>query len=160
MVDQVLRGTRILVVEDEYLLADDLNNALADAGAHVLGPAASVEDATALIGNEATIDAAILDVNLRGDMVFPLADALRERGIPFAFADPGGTIERLDPFDRRHDNGTTLLFAKSGGGKTMTTITLASAALPPARGSKAASASSRALCPAAPSASITGKATP
>jgi DNA-binding NtrC family response regulator len=86
MVDQVLRGTRILVVEDEYLLADDLNNALADAGAHVLGPAASVEDATALIGNEAVIDAAILDVNLRGDMVFPLADALRERGIPFAFA--------------------------------------------------------------------------
>jgi DNA-binding NtrC family response regulator len=86
MVDQVLRGTRILVVEDEYLLADDLNNALADAGAHVVGPAASVEDATALIGNEAVIDAAILDVNLRGDMVFPLADALRARGIPFAFA--------------------------------------------------------------------------
>ena len=86
MVDQVLRGSRILIVEDEYLLADDLNNALADAGAHVLGPAASVEDAKALIGNDATIDAAILDVNLRGDMVFPLADILRDRGIPFAFA--------------------------------------------------------------------------
>jgi DNA-binding NtrC family response regulator len=86
MVDQVLRGTRILIVEDEYLLADDLNNALADAGAHVLGPAASVEDATALIEKESAIDAAVLDVNLRGDMVFPLADILRDRGIPFAFA--------------------------------------------------------------------------
>jgi DNA-binding NtrC family response regulator len=86
MVDQVLRGARILIVEDEYLLADDLNNALADAGAHVLGPAASVDDATALIEKESAIDAAVLDVNLRGDMVFPLADILRDRGIPFAFA--------------------------------------------------------------------------
>lgn len=51
-------------------------------------------------------------------------------GIPFAFADPGRTIERLNPFDRLHDNGSTLIFAKSGGGKTMTTIALASAALP------------------------------
>jgi hypothetical protein len=51
-------------------------------------------------------------------------------GIPFAFANPGRTIERLHPFDRLHDNGTTLLFAKSGGGKTMTTISLAAAALP------------------------------
>lgn len=51
-------------------------------------------------------------------------------GIPFAFANPGRTIERLNPFDRLHDNGTTLLFAKSGGGKTMTTISLAAAALP------------------------------
>ena len=51
-------------------------------------------------------------------------------GIPFAFANPGRTIERLNPFDRMHDNGTTLLFAKSGGGKTMTTISLAAAALP------------------------------
>jgi hypothetical protein len=51
-------------------------------------------------------------------------------GIPFAFADPGRTLERLNPFDRTHDNGTTLLFAKSGGGKTMTTIALTSAALP------------------------------
>ena len=51
-------------------------------------------------------------------------------GLPFAFAAPGRTVERLDPFDRRHDNATTLLFAKSGGGKTMTTIALAAAALP------------------------------
>jgi DNA replication protein DnaC len=51
-------------------------------------------------------------------------------GLPFAFADPGRTVERLDPFDRTHDNGTTVLLGKSGGGKTMTSIALASAALP------------------------------
>lgn len=55
-------------------------------------------------------------------------------GIPFAFAEPGATIERLDPFDRSHDNATTLLFAKSGGGKTATVIHLASAAM--ARGAQ------------------------
>jgi len=51
-------------------------------------------------------------------------------GIPFAFAEPGRTLERLNPFDRTHDNGTTVVFAKSGGGKTMTTIALTSAAIP------------------------------
>jgi len=51
-------------------------------------------------------------------------------GLPLGFAEPGRTLERLHPFDRLHDNGTTLIFAKSGGGKTMTTIALASAALP------------------------------
>ena len=50
-------------------------------------------------------------------------------GIPLGIAEPGGTLERLNPFDRLHDNGTTLLFAKSGGGKTATAIALTSAAL-------------------------------
>jgi DNA-binding response OmpR family regulator len=86
MPEQNVRGSRILVVEDEYLLADDLYHTLTDAGAEVLGPIASVEDATAFIAREPSIDAAVLDVNLRGEMVFPVADALRERGVPFAFA--------------------------------------------------------------------------
>jgi hypothetical protein len=51
-------------------------------------------------------------------------------GIPFAFAEPGRTVERLDPFDRVHDNAAMLVFAKSGGGKTATVIHLASAAMP------------------------------
>jgi hypothetical protein len=51
-------------------------------------------------------------------------------GLPFAFADPGQTLEHLHPFDRVHDNGTTVLLGKSGGGKTMTSIALAAAALP------------------------------
>ncbi len=80
-----LHGTRILVAEDEYLLADDLRGALVDAGAEVLGPVPSVEQAAGLLGAESVIDFALLDVNLRGEMVFEIADALKERGIPFAF---------------------------------------------------------------------------
>lgn len=86
MVEQTLRDCRILVVEDEYLLADDLCHALEQAGAVVLGPVPGVEEALALIETEPRIDAAVLDVNLRGDMVFPVADALRDRNVPFAFA--------------------------------------------------------------------------
>ncbi|MBE1529450.1 CheY-like chemotaxis protein [Sphingopyxis sp. OAS728] len=74
------------MVEDEYLLADDISRALADAGAQVLGPVASAQDAEAIIGSEERIDAAVLDVNLRDGAVFPAADALAAREIPFAFA--------------------------------------------------------------------------
>lgn len=86
MTEQTLQGSSILIVEDEYLLADDLAEALTEAGAQVLGPLASVEEAAAFVTGVAAIDAAVLDVNLRGDMVFPVADALRTRGIPFVFA--------------------------------------------------------------------------
>ena len=86
MVEPSLQGCRILVVEDEYLLADDLSHALTSAGAEVLGPVPSVAEATRMIAAAARIDAAVLDVNLRGDMIFPVADALSERGVPFAFA--------------------------------------------------------------------------
>jgi CheY-like chemotaxis protein len=86
MVENSLQGCRVLVVEDEYLLAGDFSEALASAGAEVLGPVASIEDAIAIIASEVRIDAAVLDVNLRGELVFPVADALVERDIPFAFA--------------------------------------------------------------------------
>ena len=86
MVEQSLQGRRILVVEDEYFLAADVRDALSEAGAEVLGPVPSVGEATALIAQEGHIDAAVLDINLRGDLVFPVADALRARGVPFAFA--------------------------------------------------------------------------
>jgi CheY-like chemotaxis protein len=85
MGEQALQGSRILVVEDEYMLADDLCFALSESGAQVLGPVASVQEAIEFVAREAQIDAAVLDVNLRGDMVFPVADALRARGVPFAF---------------------------------------------------------------------------
>ena len=85
MADDLLKGRRILVVEDEYLLADDISVILTDAGAQVTGPCATVADAVAKAGT-ADLDAAILDVNLRGEMVFPVADALAERRIPFVFA--------------------------------------------------------------------------
>lgn len=86
MVEHLLQGCRILVVEDDYLLADDLSDALVAAGATVLGPVPSIEEAATMIDTDSRIDAAILDINLRGDMVFPVADALAGRGIPFAFA--------------------------------------------------------------------------
>jgi CheY-like chemotaxis protein len=80
-----LRGARILIVEDEYYLADDLAAALAGAGAEVLGPAATLEEAQSYV-RDAQFDCAILDMNLRGDMAFPVADRLHEAGIPFLIA--------------------------------------------------------------------------
>lgn len=77
---------KILVVEDEYFVAADLALALARVGAQVVGPVSTEEEALALLDAGERIDAAVLDINLRGEMVYPLADALRERGVPFVFA--------------------------------------------------------------------------
>ncbi|HVF95358.1 MAG TPA: response regulator [Sphingomonas sp.] len=85
MIDHGLHHCRILVVEDEYMLAEELAQELADAGAQVLGPVASIETAMALLDHEANPHGAILDVNLGGEPVFPLADTLIGRGIPVIF---------------------------------------------------------------------------
>jgi CheY-like chemotaxis protein len=75
---------RVLVVEDEYLVAMDVSAYLEAAGAHVVGPASNVHAALeALEGAE--LDGAILDLNLRGELAYPVADALAARGIPFVF---------------------------------------------------------------------------
>ena len=76
MPDRDLRDCRVLVVEDEYMLADELEMELVDAGATVLGPVGTVGEAMAMIEAEAEIDGAVLDVNLRGKMAFPAADLL------------------------------------------------------------------------------------
>ena len=82
-----LHGRRLLVVEDEYMIAMDMAQALEDLGAEVVGPAASVEDALLLVREEGgRLDAALLDINLQDRRVFPVADALAERGVPFVFA--------------------------------------------------------------------------
>jgi CheY-like chemotaxis protein len=81
-----LRGLLILVVEDEYLVAAELVRALEHRGAAVIGPAGSIQDAFAALGQGCQIDAAVLDINLRGERCYPIADALRERGVPFIFA--------------------------------------------------------------------------
>lgn len=73
------------MAEDEYLIAFDVRDALVRAGAEVLGPVPSVEDAATLLDREIHIDAAVLDVNLRGDMIFEVADTLQQRGIPVLF---------------------------------------------------------------------------
>jgi CheY-like chemotaxis protein len=85
MPETTLAGRRIMVVEDEYFLADELDRALRAAGTVVLGPAPSVEAALDLLQADAMPDAALLDVNLGGEMAFPVADALAERGVPFLF---------------------------------------------------------------------------
>ncbi|MCC2976651.1 response regulator [Sphingomonas sp. PL-96] len=85
MPEATLRGCRVLVVEDEYMLADELQMELSDAEVIVLGPIGTLEDALDLIRSEPHIDGAILDVNLRGEMASPAADLLIERGVPFVF---------------------------------------------------------------------------
>lgn len=81
----VLDGRRILVVEDEALVALMIQNLLVDVGATVVGPAATVVDALALIEVE-PIDGAILDYKLSDGTSLPVADALSARGKPFIFA--------------------------------------------------------------------------
>jgi CheY-like chemotaxis protein len=81
-----LRGRRLLVVEDEYLIAASLARELEGRGAAVVGPAGSVRDALALVEAEGDrLDGAVLDINLRDERVYPVADALAARGVPFVF---------------------------------------------------------------------------
>lgn len=80
-----LRGRRVLIVEDEYLLAEDLRMTLERFGAEVLGPVPSVGEAMATVADHPDLDGAVLDMNLRGNMVFPVADMLVARGVPFFF---------------------------------------------------------------------------
>jgi CheY-like chemotaxis protein len=79
-----LAGARILIAEDEVLVSVLLESALADLGCAPVGPVGSVAEAVALAETE-NLTAAVLDVNLRGESVYPVADALRSRGIPFLF---------------------------------------------------------------------------
>ncbi|HEY0034239.1 MAG TPA: response regulator [Devosia sp.] len=82
-----LRGRRLLIVEDDYMIATDLTHWFEDAGAEVVGPAGSVSKALALVASHAEqLDAAVLDVNLRDEKVFPVAEALSKAGVPFIFA--------------------------------------------------------------------------
>jgi CheY-like chemotaxis protein len=80
-----LRRRRVLVVEDESLVSMMIEDMLGDLGCVVVGPVASAARAAALIEREA-IDCAVLDVGLADGPVFPLADALAARGVPFIFA--------------------------------------------------------------------------
>jgi CheY-like chemotaxis protein len=80
-----LDGWRILVAEDEHFIADPLIHELESAGATVIGPAPTLPRALALAEAQ-PLDAAVLDINLRREMVYPLADWLLAAGIPFVFA--------------------------------------------------------------------------
>ncbi|CAO4176941.1 response regulator [Methylorubrum populi] len=93
-----LVGRRVLVVEDEYLIARDLEYSLQQAGADVAGPVPDVQQALMLIEADA-LDAAILDVNLRGDSVYAVADQLTACGVPYLFAT--GDVQIADRSDYR-----------------------------------------------------------
>src|SRR3978361_911278 len=88
-----LRGYKLLIVEDEYFLAQDLADYFQDLGADILGPAGSVADALRLLDGS-QVQGAVLDVNLKGERVYPVADVLRQKGVPFVFASSyGGELE-------------------------------------------------------------------
>ena len=80
-----LNGRRVLVVEDDYLLAQDLREQLQCWGAKMMGPVASVAEALALLEGGPAPDMAILDIGLDDEMVYPVAEVLQTRGIPFVF---------------------------------------------------------------------------
>jgi CheY-like chemotaxis protein len=80
------KNFRILVAEDDLVLAYDLSHSLKEEGAIVIGPAHSLSNAIELLKQTMEIDGAILDVDLNGETVFPLAEALAQRGTPFVFA--------------------------------------------------------------------------
>lgn len=79
-----VRGRRIIIVEDSVLLALELEAGLVEAGAKVVGVAADIDEAMKLA--ETSFDVAVLDANLNGTPVTPVAERLRQRGVPFIFA--------------------------------------------------------------------------
>jgi CheY-like chemotaxis protein len=95
---------RILIAEDEYIVALNIANEVTARGAVVIGPVGTVDGALEAIKN-ADVDGAILDINLRGRESFPVADALADRHVPFVFA-TGYEIARDIP--ARHANAARL----------------------------------------------------
>ena len=98
-----LAGLRVLVVEDEMMVSMLIEDMLADLGCAVVGPASRLDEAIELM-QASELDCAVLDVNLGGQPIFPLADLLRERGTPFAFATGYGDAGLRDA-----DRGTPVL---------------------------------------------------
>ena len=93
-------GKKILIVEDEYLIAADMALQFEQWGVAVIGPAANVAKALALIAETEGLDGAVLDVNLQDGVVYPVADALREKGVPYVFATG---YDRVDLPERYRD---------------------------------------------------------
>ncbi len=80
-----LAGRSVLLIEDEYFIADEIRRELVALGAEILGPFAEVQEAAGVLRSGTRIDAALLDINIRSEMVFPLARRLRFRNVPFVF---------------------------------------------------------------------------
>lgn len=80
-----LTGLRVLVIEDDYFIAEEICSTLREHGAEIVGPSPDVAKGLQLVKNEA-IDCAVLDINLQGNLAFGIAGELRTRGIPAIFA--------------------------------------------------------------------------
>ena len=90
-------GLRVLIVEDEALVTMLIEDALTDFGCEIVGLAAHLDEAMEK-ARSLRLDAAILDVNLNGDLTYPVAQALYDRGIPFIFATGYGIAGRPENF--------------------------------------------------------------
>jgi DNA-binding LytR/AlgR family response regulator len=95
-----LAGLRVLIVEDEFLLAMELETLVECGGSTPVGPASSVHQALALIDGEEP-DIALLDVNLRGERATPVAAALQERGVPYVLITGYSNAQLSEPELRR-----------------------------------------------------------
>ncbi|HVX80718.1 MAG: response regulator [Devosia sp.] len=93
-----LEGRRVLVVEDQFFVADEICRALGRLGAVIAGPSPTIADAMRLL-DEQPVHLAILDINVRGERSFPLARLLADRGVPVLFAT--GYDEVALPHDQR-----------------------------------------------------------
>jgi CheY-like chemotaxis protein len=95
-----LDGRAVLIAEDNFTIADDLRRAFAGLGASVIGPVPDLGQALHIARTEDQLDGAVLDINLRGLLVFPVAEILCARGVPFVFAT--GYDQTMVPAGLRH----------------------------------------------------------
>lgn len=95
-----LRRKSILIIEDDYFIAFDLRGILMDHGADVIGPISDPEAALELIESDVSFDAAVVDINLHGEMSFPLVDELIKRDVPVMFLTGYGAD--VVPYRLRH----------------------------------------------------------
>jgi CheY-like chemotaxis protein len=118
-----LQGLRVLVVEDEAAISLLLEDMLLDFGCVVVGPAARLATALDTVQRE-RLDLAILDVNVAGEPIYPVAEALLERSVPFVFSTGYGSAGIKDAFRDRpvlqkpfaqHDLKQKLILARRNG---------------------------------------------
>ena len=95
----MISGLRVLVVEDEAVVATDIGEMIREAEGEVVGPCGSVREARALLKDAAAVDAAVLDVNLKDGQITPVLESLSARGIPTVVY-TGGMVP--DDVRRRH----------------------------------------------------------
>jgi DNA-binding response OmpR family regulator len=94
-VTSALAGLRLLVVEDEYMIAEHIGLLLEDLGCDVVGPVSTIEEALAAV-DEGGLDGTLLDANLGGDSSAPIATALQAASVPFVVATGYGARELAD----------------------------------------------------------------